>query len=126
MVERSSVLKSHEGTWLWLYKMIAGGLIIVLLGVHFVVNHLVAPEGLLTYNDVLRYYTNPIVPVMEVLFLIFVISHALIGLRSIILDLNPTTKLLRTIDTVFIIAGVVFTIYGIWLVVVIVQRGMSL
>ncbi len=126
MVERSSVPKSHEGAWLWLYKLVAGGMIVILLGVHFVVNHLVAPEGLLTYNDVLRYYTNPIVPVMEVFFLIFVISHALIGLRSIILDLNPTIKLLRTVDTVFIVAGVAFTIYGIWLVVVIVQRGMAL
>ncbi len=126
MAEISRVSKSHEGTWLWLYKMVAGGLIVILLAVHFVVNHLVAPEGLLTYNDVLRYYTNPIVPVMEVFFLIFVISHALIGLRSIVLDMNPSAKLLRTIDILFIIGGVVFTIYGIWLVVVIVQRGMAL
>ena len=126
MVETSSVPKSHEGAWLWLYKMIAGGLIVVLLGVHFIINHLVAPEGLLNYNDILRYYTNPIVPVMEIAFLIFVISHALIGLRSIIMDLNPSARLLHTIDIIFWVAGVAFTIYGIWLVVVIVQRGMAL
>ena len=126
MAATSSISKPREGTWLWLYKMVAGGLIVVLLGVHFIVNHLVAPEGLLNYNDVLRYYTNPIVPIMEVAFLIFVISHALIGLRSIILDLNPSEKLLHRIDIIFVAAGAAFTIYGIWLVVVIVQRGMAL
>ncbi len=125
-MQEASYPKSHEGTWLWLYKIIAGGLIVILLGVHFIVNHLVAPEGLLTYNDVLRYYTTPIIPVMEIAFLIFVISHALIGLRSIVLDLNPSAKLLRVIDIIFIAAGVASTIYGIWLVMVIVQRGTAL
>ncbi len=126
MIETPSVPKAREGTWLWLYKIVAGGVIVILLGVHFIVNHLVAPQGLLTYQDVLRYYTIPIVPIMEIAFLIFVISHALIGLRSIILDLNPSGKLLRVIDIVFIAAGVIFSVYGIWLVMVIVQRGRAL
>ncbi len=126
MIETPSVPKSREGTWLWLYKIVAGGVIVILLGVHFVVNHLVAPQGLLNYQDVLRYYTHPIVPVMEIAFLIFVISHALVGLRSIILDLNPSAGLLRVIDIVFVAAGVIFTVYGIWLVMVIVQRGHAL
>jgi succinate dehydrogenase hydrophobic anchor subunit len=117
--------KPQEGALLWLYKIVAGGLIVILLGVHFVVNHLIAPEGLLTYNDVLRYYTPPIVPVMEILFLLVVISHALVGLRSIILDLNPPQRLQKIIDWVFIVAGVVFSIYGIWLVLVIVQKGLA-
>ena len=92
MIDTPSVPKPREGAWLWLYKIVAGLFIVVLLGVHFIVNHLVAPEGLLSYNDVVRYYTNPIVPVMEIAFLIFVISHALVGLRSILLDLNPSDK----------------------------------
>jgi succinate dehydrogenase / fumarate reductase membrane anchor subunit len=106
--------------------MIAGGLIVVLLGVHFIVNHMVAPEGLLSYNDILVYYTNPIIPVMEIAFLIFVTTHALIGLRSIVLDLNPSAKVLRIVDIVFIATGVISIVYGIWLIVVIVQRGMAL
>ncbi len=134
MVENTAFPKSaavpvsqpREGSWLWLYKIVAGVLIVILLGVHFVVNHLVAPSGLLNYADVVRYYTVPFVPFMEVLFLILVISHALIGLRSIILDLNPPYRLLRVIDIVFIIAGVVFSVYGTWLVWVIVQRGQGL
>jgi succinate dehydrogenase / fumarate reductase membrane anchor subunit len=126
MNQPSAVRKSREGAWLWLFKIVAGLLIVVLLGVHFVVNHLVAPEGLLTYADVVRYYTNPVVPAMEVIFLVVVIAHALVGLRSIVLDMNPPVRLLKAIDAAFILAGIGFTIYGIWLVVVIVGRGTAL
>ncbi len=126
MIETPSVPKPRENVWLWLYKIVAGGIIVILLGVHFIINHLAAPQGLLTYQDVLRYYTIPIVPIMEIAFLLFVISHALVGLRSIILDLNPPGKLLRVIDIIFIAAGIVFSAYGIWLVLLIVQRGKAL
>lgn len=115
MIDTPSVPKTREGTWLWLFKIISGLLIVVLLGVHFLVNHLLAPQGLLSYEEVIRYFDNPIVPVMEVGFLVFVIAHSLTGLRSILLDLNPSDKLLRAADVVFILAGVGFTVYGIWL-----------
>ena len=88
MIETPSVPKPREGAFLWLFKIVAGLLIVVLLGVHFVVNHLVAPEGLLSYEDVIRYYDNPIFPIMEVFFLVFVIAHALVGLRSILLEIQ--------------------------------------
>lgn len=115
----------REGVWLWLYKIVAGALILVLLGVHFAVNHLLAPTGLLNYADVVRYYTHPIVPLMEILFLVVVLSHALVGLRSILLDLHPSALLLRAADALFWLAGVGFSVYGIWLIWVIVQRGVG-
>ncbi len=123
MIDTPSVPKPREGTWLWLFKIIAGLLIVVLLGVHFVINHLVAPTGLLTYADVIRYYQTPIVPIMEIFFLIFVVSHALVGLRGILLDLNPSDALLKGMDILFWLVGSGFIIYGVWLVVVIQQKG---
>src|SRR5512133_3901976 len=114
MLKTPSIPKSRETTGLWLYKIIAGGMVVILLGVHFIVNHLVAPGGLLSYADVVRYYQVPIVPVMEIAFLIFVVSHALVGLRSILLDMNPSDSLLRIMDIVFIVAGVGFVVYGAW------------
>jgi succinate dehydrogenase hydrophobic anchor subunit len=123
MIGTPSAPKSREGVWLWLFKIIAGLMIVVLLGIHYVVNHLVAPGGLLTYAEVIAYYQNPIIPIMEIFFLVFVISHALVGLRSILLDLNPSDRLLRASDILFVVVGVGFTIYGIWLVLVLVQRG---
>lgn len=122
MIETPSIPKNRESTWLWLYKIAAGFLIVLLLGVHFVVNHLVAPTGLLTYEDVIRYYQVPIVPVMEVIFLTVVVSHALVGMRSILLDLNPSDRVLKAFDILFLLVGSGFILYGIWLVVVIAQK----
>lgn len=115
--------QNRERTWLWLYKIIAGVLIVFLLGLHFAINHLVAPQGLLTWSDVVAYYQNPIIPLIEIIFLIVVISHSLIGLRSIILDLNPSAAVLRGLDIFFVLLGIVSSVYGIWLVTVIIAFG---
>ena len=117
--------KQNEGAWLWFAKIIFSFLILIILGVHFVVNHILAPGGLLSYADVIKYYTNPIIPIMEVAFLIFVISHCLLGLRSILLDLNPTPKILNIFNWFFILVGIVATSYGTWLVFELVSRGLS-
>ena len=123
MLDASSGPKSGEGMWLWLFKILSGGIIIFLLIVHFIVNHLVAPGGLLSWADVVRYYTNPVIPIMEIGFLAFVVSHSLIGLRSIILDLKPSRSILKVVDWLFILVGVFAVIYGIWLVFAIIAQG---
>ncbi len=116
-------MKTPENSFLWLYKIVAGLLIVTLLGVHFVVNHAVAPEGLLSYADVINYYQVPGIAVMEIAFLIFVVSHALVGLRSIILDLSPAPGLLKAVTVVLILVGAGAVTYGVWLVLVIQSRG---
>ena len=118
-----SAPRAGETMWLWLIKMITGPLLVILLLIHFVVNHFIAETGLLTYADVVAYYRNPIVPIMEILFLITVVAHSLIGLRGILLDLNPTRHLLKVMDWGLIIAGIAAIAYGIWLALVIVSRG---
>ncbi len=118
-----STAKKFEGTGRWLIKIIAGLFIVVLLGIHFVVNHLVAPGGLLTYADVVRYYQNPIVVVMEITFLAVVVTHSFLGLRSILLDLNPSQRVLKIIDTTLLVIGFAAVSYGIWLALTIASRG---
>lgn len=118
-----STAKRFEGTGRWLIKIIAGLFIVLLLGIHFVVNHLVAPGGLLTYADVVRYYQNPIIVVMEITFLVVVVTHSFLGLRSILLDLNPTQQVLKVIDAVLLVTGTAAVSYGIWLALTIASRG---
>jgi succinate dehydrogenase hydrophobic anchor subunit len=60
---------------------------------------------------------------MEIAFLIFVVVHALIGLRSVLLDLHPSNKVLRLMNYGLGLLGVVSIAYGIWLVAVIAGRG---
>lgn len=118
-----STAKRYEGTGRWLIKIIAGLLVVVFLGIHFVVNHLVAPGGLLTYADIVRYYQNPFVVFMEISFLIVVVAHSFLGLRSILLDLNPSQAVLRWINTVLFITGTAAVVYGAWLALTIADRG---
>jgi succinate dehydrogenase hydrophobic anchor subunit len=120
---RAYAPKAREGTWLWLLKIIAGALIIVILGVHFVINHMAAPEGLLTYADIVRYYQIPYVVAMEFIFVIVVVVHAFLGLRSIILDLNPSESILKVVDVGLTLASFTAIVYGIWLLLTIAQRG---
>ncbi len=117
--------KTGESTWLWFAKIVTGLLVIVILIIHLIVNHFTAQNGLLTYADIVKYYQNPVIPIMEIAFLVFVVSHALIGLRGIILDLKPTRAVIGAINWLFSAVGVVAIVYGIWLVLTIVSRGTS-
>jgi succinate dehydrogenase / fumarate reductase membrane anchor subunit len=125
MIGTASAPKSGENTWLWLLKLVTGVLVIVILGIHLAINHFISdnPGGLLSYADVVAYYQNPIIPIMEVLFLIFVVSHSLLGLRSILLDLKPSRSALAAINVMLSVVGVTAVGYGIWLISVIVARG---
>lgn len=107
--------KPGESAGLWLIKTISGLLVIVLLMVHFIVNHYAIEGELLTWEGVVVYFSNPWVVVMETTFLVVVVSHALVGLRSVILDLNPSGGVMRIIDRVLVVVGAAAVIYGVWL-----------
>ena len=115
MIEAKSVQKPDEGTGLWLVKVILGFFIIVLLTVHFIVNHYIGEGALLTWQNVVDYFSNPWIVFMEITFLLVVVSHSLIGMRSIILDLNPARGTMKIIDWFLIILGTGSILYGIWL-----------
>lgn len=121
-----SIPKSGENSWLWLYKLLSGPFILILILVHFVVNHAIAATGLLGYKDVLVYYQVWIVPIMEIVFLALVVSHSLLGVRSILLDLKPSRGALSAINWIFLVVGAVAFVYGTWLILTIVSRGVGM
>ena len=121
-----STPKSGENSWLWLLKLATGPFIFILIVVHFIINHIVSATGLLGYADVVAYYQVWIVPIMEILFLGLVITHSLLGLRSIVLDLHPSRGTLSVMNWAFLIVGIVAFVYGTWLILVIVNRGGTL
>lgn len=122
-IQNVSAPRTGENVWLWLAKIVTGALLVVLLGIHLLVNHFLGAHGLLTYADVVAYYRNPAIPIMEITFLAVVVSHSLIGLRGILLDLKPARPILKTMDVVLALVGVSAVVYGIWLVLVIVSKG---
>jgi succinate dehydrogenase hydrophobic anchor subunit len=117
--------KRGETTWLWLLKIVTGVLVVVILGVHLVVNHLVSPDGLLSFQEVVVYLSNPWVALMEGTFLVLAVFHALLGVRSVFLDLHPSQRAIRGMDAVFSVVGVVAIVYGIWLLRAIQAHGVS-
>ena len=118
-----SAPKSGENTWIWLLKITTGPLLLIILGIHLVVNHFIGQTGLMTYADVIAYYRNPIIPAMEILFLISVVTHSLSGLRGIILDLKPSRNALKMIDWVMVLLGIAAVVYGTWLALTIAMSG---
>lgn len=123
MQTTTSSPKPGETAWLWLLKILSGVLIVVVLGIHFVVNHYLAPEGLLDYAGVVAYYQNLFVPIMEGAFLVLVVVHSLLGVRGIVLDLNPTSRVLRIFDISITLFGCAAIVYGLWLLSVVVSQG---
>ena len=121
-VQNNSIPKSGENSWLWLIKIVTGPFLIVLILIHFIVNHFIGQNGLLTYADVIAYYKNPIIPIMEICFLAAVVTHSLSGLRGIILDLKPSRSLLKIIDWILVIVGILAVSYGTWLALVIATK----
>ena len=117
--------RPREGTWLWLAKVLSGVIVFALLIIHLIVNHLVAQGGLLSYADVLAYYANPIIPVMEAVFLVFVVTHALLGLRGMVLDLDPPPALAHGLDLLFSTVGIGAIGYGLWLLQTLAARAMG-
>jgi succinate dehydrogenase hydrophobic anchor subunit len=119
----AAVSRPREAAWLWLAKVLTGVLVFALLIVHLVVNHLVAEGGLLSYADVLAYYTHPVVPLMEGTFLILVVTHALLGVRGIVLDLSPAPAIVRSVDVLLCGVGALAIGYGLWLLYMLASRA---
>jgi succinate dehydrogenase hydrophobic anchor subunit len=114
-----------ENTWIWLIKIATGPLLLLVLILHLTVNHYMGSTsaGLMTYADVIKYYQNPIIPAIEILFLITVVTHSLIGLRGIVLDMNPSRGILNVITWLLVVLGVSSVVYGIWLALAIASQG---
>jgi succinate dehydrogenase / fumarate reductase membrane anchor subunit len=114
-----------ENTWIWLIKIATGPLLVLVIGLHFAVNHYMGSmsSGLMTYDDIVAYYQNPIIPIVEIVFLVTVVTHSLIGLRGIILDMNPSRKVLNIVTWLMVILGVFSVGYGIWLAFAIAAQG---
>jgi len=112
-----------EGSGLWLLKAFSGALLVIILAIHLVVNHLVYEGGVMSWQDVVAYYQNPVIAGMEAVFLISVTAHALLGLRGILLDLQPSDAMLAWINRLCTVIGIAAIIYGLWLLLTVASFG---
>jgi succinate dehydrogenase hydrophobic anchor subunit len=104
---------------------ISGVALLVLLGVHMVANHFVVRSvgGLRSYRQVLEYMRHPAIFTIESLFLLVVTVHAMLGLRGIVLDLDPSRRAQRWIDVGLTVLGVLTLAYGYFLIGTLASRA---
>ncbi len=109
----------------WRWTVVTGAALLVLLFVHMVAQHFVVNEvgGLRSYQQVLEYIGNPLIFTIECFFLVTVTAHALMGLRSVLLDMGFGARARRRIDVGLWLLGVVTVAYGFFLVGTLASRA---
>jgi succinate dehydrogenase hydrophobic anchor subunit len=102
-----------SSTWYW--QAFTGVALLVLLGLHFIANHFIAAGGIRDFADVVSYLRNPIILVLEVLFLVVVATHAMLGVRAIVMDLGISDHAEKRLGQALTVVGVLTVGYGLWL-----------
>jgi succinate dehydrogenase hydrophobic anchor subunit len=110
-----------KATSAWLWQVFTGVGLVILLGLHFIANHFIAKGGLRNFADVVAYLRNPIILGLELLFLVFVTTHALLGVRAILLDLGFSERTEKRLSQALTGIGVLTVGYGLWLTWVIIH-----
>lgn len=109
----------------WFATALSGVAVLVLVTVHMVANHFVVKQigGLRTYAQVLQYIGNPWIFSIEAVFLVMVTWHAMLGLRSVLRDLNLRGWLGRVAERGPMVLGVLTMAYGLTLIVILAARA---
>ncbi|MGA3029415.1 MAG: hypothetical protein ABSE58_01585 [Candidatus Limnocylindrales bacterium] len=102
-------------TWGWMLQAVTGMLVLVLVTLHMIANHFVVKSGLRDFADVVAYLSNPVVVALEVLFLVVVTWHGLLGLRAVLFDFGFSRRTESWITRILWVVGVAIVAYGLWL-----------
>ena len=100
-------------TTAWLWQVFTGIGLVVLLGLHMIANHFVAKGGLRNYDEVVAYLRNPAILSLEILFLLCVTTHALLGVRAIFLDFGLSDRDETILSQILKWIGVLTVGYGL-------------
>jgi succinate dehydrogenase hydrophobic anchor subunit len=109
---------------LWTWHILAGGVILVLLGLHMTVMHLDKVVHLAGYNpagghpvdwaNVVARGKSAFTAVSYVLLLGAALFHGLYGLRNIVFELNPSAGAKKAIGALLALGGVALFAFGTW------------
>jgi succinate dehydrogenase / fumarate reductase membrane anchor subunit len=112
---RSTGTVGRSGGLAWVLQAITGAVVLALVAVHMIVQHFVLPEGLRDYAAVTAWLASPVAVAVEVAFLGTVTWHALLGVRAVLLDLGPSTRVARLVTWILAVIGAATVLYGLWL-----------
>ena len=118
MQQVNETLKTNRygtGSLGWIAQAVTGVALLVLAGLHMIAHHFIVEGGLRDFAQVQDYLSNPIIVVLEILFLLVVTPHALLGVRAILFDLGLTETAERRITQALWVIGIATVLYGFWL-----------
>ena len=109
----------------WRWTAGTGIALVVLATLHIVAQHFVVSGtgGLRTYHEVLQYISSPVIFILEVGFLVAVTIHGMLGIRSILLDLDLRERTRRHLDSILWTVGTVTVCYGLVLLITLATRA---
>jgi len=107
---------------LWTWHILAGGVILVLLGLHMAIMHLDALLGWfnapgthpIDWDNVAARGKAAFFPVSYVILLGAALFHGLYGLRNILLELDPPAGAKKAIGAVLLLVGLGLFALGTW------------
>lgn len=123
MEQTRTTQEPQSATLGWILQAGSGIMLLLLLGLHMIAHHFVVEGGLRGYEQVLAYVGNPVILVIEMLFLVVVSYHAMVGVRNIIFDLGLTESQERSVTIVLTLLGLVMVVYGVFLAVTLFSRA---
>ena len=112
----------QKGALAWLGQAVSGILLLILLGLHMIAHHFVVKGGLRGYQDVMDYIRNPLIAAIELIFLVVVSYHSMIGLRAVLFDLGMSPSQEKWVTRSVTVLGVVMVGYGVWLMTTLLGR----
>jgi succinate dehydrogenase hydrophobic anchor subunit len=109
-----------QGLWTW--HLVAGVVILLLLGLHMTIMHLdaivrvfsPAPGEPIDWANVTARGKSLFFLVNYVLLLGAALFHGLYGLRNILFELNPATGVKKGLNALFLVAGLALFVFGSW------------
>jgi succinate dehydrogenase hydrophobic anchor subunit len=126
--ERPPIRRQYPGgrtARVWRWTVGSGIALVVLAAVHMIAQHYVVDSegGLRTYQQVLDYIANPVIFLVEGAFVVAVTIHAMLGLRGILLDLDPGPRVRRWIDPALWTLGTLTVGYAFALLITLAIRA---
>jgi succinate dehydrogenase hydrophobic anchor subunit len=114
---------THGHAWWWTVG--TGIALVVLATVHMIAQHFVVAEvgGLRTYHQVIEYIANPWILTIECLFVLVVTIHAMLGVRSVLLDIDMSRRARRRVDVGLAALGTATVVYGFALILTLASRA---
>lgn len=120
-MQQLETTKEARQSLAWIGQAVSGILLIIIVLLHLLFHHF--QEGLLSASEVVAHVASPAIFTLEILFVIVVTYHALLGIKAVIFDLQLSDPARKRVSMVLTILGVITVVYGIILAFLI--RGQS-